>query len=41
LTSEVISQDNFAHMLVESDHILINYHDRDGKPLQSVTIKLR
>jgi alkaline phosphatase D len=41
LTSEVISEDNFAHMVVEVDHILINYHDRDGKQLQSIAIKLR
>ncbi|MHB2058281.1 alkaline phosphatase D family protein [Pseudomonas monsensis] len=41
LTSAVVSEDNFAHVVVETDHILINYHDRDGKKLQSVRIKLR
>lgn len=41
LTSAVVSEDNFAHVVVETDHILINYQDRDGKKLQSVRIKLR
>ena len=41
MTSEVISQDNFAHMVVEAERIVVNYHDRDGKPLQSIAIDLR
>ncbi|WP_065258716.1 alkaline phosphatase D family protein [Pseudomonas bananamidigenes] len=41
LTSQVISQDNFAHMVVEPGHIQVNYHDRDGKHLQTVNIPLR
>jgi alkaline phosphatase D len=41
LTSEVVSQDNFAHLVVEADQVRVNYHDRDGKPLQSITIPLR
>jgi alkaline phosphatase D len=41
LTSEVISQDNFAHLVVDAEQVRVNYHDRDGKPLQSVSIKLR
>lgn len=41
LTSAVVSEDNFAHMVVEVDQILVNYHDRDGKKLQSIVIKLR
>ncbi|WP_432218372.1 alkaline phosphatase D family protein [Pseudomonas kribbensis] len=41
LTSEVVSQDNFAHMVVEAGHILVNYHDRDGKRLQTINIPLR
>lgn len=41
LTSEVVSQDNFAHMLVEAGQIRVNYHDRDGKQLQSIAINLR
>ncbi|MFJ2282486.1 alkaline phosphatase D family protein [Pseudomonas sp. NPDC087803] len=41
LTSTVVSEDNFAHVLVESDQILVNYHDREGKKLQSVGINLR
>jgi len=41
LSSTVISQDNFAHMRVEADQILINYHDREGKQLQSISLKLR
>ncbi|MFJ2713346.1 alkaline phosphatase D family protein [Pseudomonas sp. NPDC087346] len=40
LTSEVISEDNFAHVVVEAGQILVNYHDRDGKQLQSIAIKL-
>ena len=41
LTSTVVSEDNFAHVVVEADQILVKYHDRDGKQLQSITIKLR
>ncbi|WP_202369947.1 alkaline phosphatase D family protein [Pseudomonas sp. MWU318] len=41
LTSAVVSEDNFAHVVVETDQILINYHDRDGKRLQSIGLKLR
>ncbi|WLI12179.1 MULTISPECIES: alkaline phosphatase D family protein [Pseudomonas] len=41
LTSEVISQDNFAHLVVDTEQVRVNYHDRDGKQLQSITIKLR
>ncbi len=41
LTSPVISEDNFAHVVVETDQILVNYHDRDGKKLQSISLKLR
>lgn len=41
LTSTVISEDNFAHVVVEAEQILVNYHDRDGKKLQSIVIKLR
>lgn len=41
LTSEVVSQDNFAHMVVDAGHILVNYHDRDGKRLQTINIPLR
>lgn len=41
LTSKVVSEDNFAHVVVDADRIVVNYHDRDGKPLQSITLKLR
>jgi alkaline phosphatase D len=41
LTSEVISQDNFAHLVVDAEQVRINYHDRDGKFLQSISIRLR
>lgn len=41
LTSTVVSEDNFAHVVVEADQILVNYHDRNGKQLQSIAIKLR
>ena len=41
LTSPVISQDNFAHLVVGVEHIQVNYHDRDGKLLQSIAIALR
>ena len=35
LTSKVISQDNFAHLVIDGRSDLVNYHDRDGKLLQS------
>ncbi|MHC8303876.1 alkaline phosphatase D family protein [Pseudomonas sp. PB3P13] len=41
LTSQVISQDNFAHLVVDAEQIHVNYHDRDGKLLQSIAIALR
>ena len=40
LTSNVVSQDNFAHLIVDDEHIQVNYHDRDGKPLQTINIPL-
>lgn len=40
LTSQVISQDNFAHLIVETERLRVNYHDRDGKHLQSIEIPL-
>jgi alkaline phosphatase D len=40
LTSEVISQDNFAHLVVDSEHVHVRYHDRDGNLLQSIAITL-
>ncbi|WP_226499872.1 alkaline phosphatase D family protein [Pseudomonas sp. MWU16-30322] len=41
LTSTVVSEDNFAHVVVEAGKIQVNYHDRDGKRLQSIEINLR
>jgi alkaline phosphatase D len=41
LTSNVISQDNFAHLIVDADRIDVRYHDRDGHFLESASILLR
>ena len=41
LTSPVISQDNFAHLRVESRHLQVTYHNRCGRPLQTLKIRLR
>ncbi|VVN10472.1 hypothetical protein PS662_03817 [Pseudomonas fluorescens] len=41
LTSEVISQDNFARLVVDRQQIQVNYHDREGKPLHTTNIELR
>jgi alkaline phosphatase D len=41
LTSDVISQDNFAHLIIDSEQIQVRYHDRDGHFLESVSISLR
>lgn len=41
LTSQVVSQDNFAHLIVDAEQVRVSYHDRDGKLLQSTNIKLR
>ncbi|AWM89910.1 phosphodiesterase [Pseudomonas sp. 31-12] len=41
LTSEVVSEDNFAHLVVDREQIQVNYHDRNGKRLQSISIPLR
>ncbi|PTT98578.1 phosphodiesterase [Pseudomonas sp. HMWF031] len=40
LTGEVISQDNFAHVIVDAEQIQVRYHDRDGNLLQSTGIEL-
>ncbi|WP_248915374.1 alkaline phosphatase D family protein [Pseudomonas moorei] len=40
LTGEVISQDNFAHVIVDTEQIQVRYHDRDGNLLQSTGIEL-
>jgi alkaline phosphatase D len=41
LTSNVISQDNFAHLVVDAGQLQVNYHDREGKLLQSIGIRFR
>ncbi|MGJ7514163.1 alkaline phosphatase D family protein [Pseudomonas baetica] len=41
LTGKVISQDNFAHLIVDTEQIHVRYHDRDGNLLQSTSIHLR
>ncbi|KRA93824.1 phosphodiesterase [Pseudomonas sp. Root68] len=41
LTGKVISQDNFAHLVIDAKRIRVNYHDRDGELLQSTAIELR
>jgi alkaline phosphatase D len=40
LTSNVISQDNFAHLVVDTEQVHVRYHDRDGSLLQSIAIPL-
>ncbi|WP_413793751.1 MULTISPECIES: alkaline phosphatase D family protein [unclassified Pseudomonas] len=41
LTSHVVSQDNFARLQVSAQSLQVTFHDRDGKPLQTVDIPLR
>jgi alkaline phosphatase D len=41
LTSEVLGQDNFAHLIVDAEQLRVSYHDRDGNLLQTTTIELR
>lgn len=41
LTSNVVSQDNFAHLVVDAQHIQVTYHDANGNALQSISIALR
>ncbi|MHC8316535.1 alkaline phosphatase D family protein [Pseudomonas sp. LB3P31] len=41
LVGEVISQDNFAHLLIDTAQIRISYHDRTGNLLQKIEIPLR
>ncbi|MGE8069516.1 alkaline phosphatase D family protein [Pseudomonas sp. NPDC089569] len=36
----VISQDNFAHLIVDTEQVQVRYHDRDGSLLQSTRIEL-
>ena len=40
-TSKVISQDNFAYLEVEREHIRVEYRDRDGEHLYSVNLPLQ
>jgi alkaline phosphatase D len=37
----VISEDNFAHLVVDRERIQVNYHDRNGLRLQSINIPIR
>ncbi|SEM86091.1 alkaline phosphatase D [Pseudomonas sp. ok272] len=41
LTSKVISQDNFAHLVIDTQKIRVTFHDVAGKALQAVDIPLR
>lgn len=41
LTSTFISQDNFACMTLEKHNLRVDFHDKKGKTLESVTIKLK
>lgn len=41
LLGGVISQDNFAHLVVGTEDIHVRYHDRDGNLLQTTRITLR
>jgi len=41
LTGKVISQDNFAHLVVDARQIQVRYLDREGNLLQSTDIPLR
>jgi alkaline phosphatase D len=41
LLGQVISQDNFAHLIVDTGYIHVRYHDRDGNLLQPISFKLR
>ena len=41
LTSPVISQDNFARLVIDTHRIGVTFHDVTGKVLQSVDIPLR
>ncbi|KAI2670677.1 alkaline phosphatase D family protein [Pseudomonas sp. TNT3] len=41
LTGAVISQDNFAHLVVDAGQIRVSYHDHEGKLLQQTDIPLR
>ncbi|NUU34227.1 alkaline phosphatase D family protein [Pseudomonas sp. C2B4] len=40
LANKVISQDNFAHLIVDAEQIQVRYHDREGHLLQSTRIEL-
>ncbi|WP_419712945.1 alkaline phosphatase D family protein [Pseudomonas sp. NFX224] len=40
LMGKVISQDNFAHLMVDAEQIHVRYHNRDGNLLQSTRIAL-
>lgn len=41
LTSPVVSQDNFARLQITTQSLLVTFHDRDGRLLQTVDIPLR
>ncbi|VVN79492.1 alkaline phosphatase D family protein [Pseudomonas fluorescens] len=41
LAGEVISQDNFAHLVIDTEKIRISYHGRTGNLLQRIKIPLR
>jgi alkaline phosphatase D len=41
LTSEVVSQDNFARITIDNERIRVDYYDKHGTHLQSVSIALQ
>lgn len=41
LTSAVVSEDNFAHLLVDTDHVRVSYHDHMGNLLQTIRLALQ
>ncbi|MCX7080634.1 MAG: alkaline phosphatase D family protein, partial [Pseudomonas sp.] len=41
LTSNVISQDNFARITIDTEHIRVDYYDKHSALLQSVNIVLQ
>lgn len=41
LTSAVVSEDNFAHLLIATDHVRVSYHDHMGNLLQTIRLALQ
>ena len=40
MTSRMISEDNFACLTLQADQLTVDFHDKKGRKIESVTLAL-